>query len=286
MAIDLVRGGRALAEELLAPSARWAGEAPFEPHLHPGDIGWHLRHTDEELADGGGVFLRWSRAGRPVAAGLADGTVLRTAVDPAHDRDADLAEALESTASQFGYVDALAGGAVRRLLLTAGWSADPDPWVLLHKPLGPADADHRDDGTRTIDRDADVTARVEVQRSAFAPGSTFTPERWRTMAASPAYDRCFDQVSWAADGTPAAAATGWSAGPGRCAILEPVGTHADHVRKGFGRRVVLSVLAALARSGAEGVRVHTPADNTGAVAAYEACGFRRVEVTTALVRPG
>ena len=44
-------------------------------------------------------------------------------------------------------------------------------------------------------------------------------------------------------------------------------------------------MAALARAGASAVRVATPASNTAAVAAYESCGLRHVEWSTALVRP-
>ena len=285
MTIELVRGGRDVGTLLVEPLARWVEAVPFEPHLHPGDVGWHLRHPDEQLAEG--AFLLWSRDGRPVAAGLAEATMLRTAVDPSADRDGDLADAIRTVAADYEYVDALAGSAVRRLMLADGWRADPDPWVLLHKKLDGNDADLIDPDTRAVDGTADfVAARVEVQRSAFAPGSTFTTDRWERMASSPAYDRRFDLVTWAPDGTPAAAATGWFAGPGRCAILEPVGTHADHRRQGYGRRVTVAVMAALAAAGASGVRVHTPMDNGAAVSAYERSGLRRVEVTTALMPPG
>ncbi|NUS51001.1 MAG: hypothetical protein HOQ22_08185, partial [Nocardioidaceae bacterium] len=46
------------------------------------------------------------------------------------------------------------------------------------------------------------------------------------------------------------------------------------------------VLGALARAGAGGVRVHTPASNEAAVRAYESCGLRAVDWTVALVAPG
>ena len=65
-----------------------------------------------------------------------------------------------------------------------------------------------------------------------------------------------------------------------------MGTHRDHQRQGYGRRVNLAVMAALARAGAGGIRVHTPASNEAAVRAYESCGLRRVDVTTAVTRVG
>jgi hypothetical protein len=105
------------------------------------------------------------------------------------------------------------------------------------------------------------------------------------MTTGPTFDGRFEMVTWTPEGQAAAAATGWFAGPGRCAILEPVGTHADHRRRGYGTRANLGVMAALARAGASAIKVATPASNSGAVAAYRACGLRLVEVSTALVRP-
>lgn len=282
MTFTLNRGGRDLAKALVTPLDDWAGRSPLVAQLHSGDVGWHLRLPDTAVAD---AFWLWELDGVPVAAGLSEDTVLRTAVSPDHDRSAELAEAMAESVAGFGYVDAPTGSAVRRTLLERGWSADPDPWVLLHKDLGAADAGWTDALTRVLDGDAEVEARTEVQRSAFAPGSTFHPDLWDRMATGPGYDPRFEMVTWTADGEAAAAATGWFAGTGRCAILEPVGTHAEHRRKGYGRRVNLGVMAALARAGANGVRVQTPASNTAAVATYEACGMRQVEWTTALV-PG
>ena len=282
MTIDLLTGGRDLAEAVSDPLACWVGEAPLTPQLHPGDIGWHLRLADDALA---GAFLLWKDAGEPVAVGLAEDTVLRLAVAPGHDRRPEVAEAVAEVAAGFGYVDALSGTALRRLLLERGWSADPDPWVLLHKELTDQDAAWSDPDTRPLAGAADVEARTAVQRSAFSPGSTFHPDLWQRMTTGPTYDPRFELVTRTPDGEPAAAATGWFAGPGRCALLEPVGTHQDHQRRGYGRRVNLAVMAALAAAGASGIRVHTPASNRAAVAAYEACGLRQVEWTTAVIAP-
>jgi GNAT superfamily N-acetyltransferase len=282
MTITLRRGGRALAGDLVGPLDTWTGRAPLLDQLHSGDIGWHLRLDDSLVAD---AFVLWERDGRPVAVGLAEGEVLRTAVDPDLDRDEEVAEALAGFFTGFRYVDALGGSAVRRLLLGRGWTVDPDPWVLLHRELTDEDAGRVDPDTRPLAGEAEVDARVAVQRSAFAPGSTFRPDLWHRMTTGPTYDGRFEMVAWTPDGRPAAAATGWFAGPGRCAILEPVGTHADHRRQGYGTRANLGVMAALARAGASAVKVATPASNTAAVAAYESCGLRHVEWSTALVRP-
>ena len=282
MTITVSRGGRELAAELVAPLDAWTGAAAFTANLHSGDIGWHLRLPDERIAD---AFLVWEDDGDPVAVGLAEDVVLRTGMAPDRDRDRRLAEAMVTVMADFGFADALSGTTVRRLLLERGWSVDPDPWVLLHRDLRPEDASGPDADTRPLDGPADVEARVAVQRSAFAPGSTFTPELWERMTTGPTYDGRFEMVTRTPSGEPAAAATGWFAGPGHCAILEPVGTHQDHQRQGYGRRVNRSVMAALAAAGASGVRVHTPASNSAAVATYGACGLRQVDWTTAVMAP-
>lgn len=282
--IELLRGGRSVGEQLLAPLSRWSGRAPYRAQLHPGDVGWHLRFRDDELEADGGAFLLWSRDGEPVAAALAEAPLMRTVTAPHADGDVDLGRAMAASASAFTSVETLSATPLRRRLVDEGWTADLDSWVLLFKELTAADATLDDDPhTRRLTSGDDVAARVEVQRAAFT-SSTFSIERWDTMAGSPAYDARFDLVTWSPDGKPAAAATAWWAGPGAVAILEPVGTHADHVRKGYGHRVVVALMAALAAAGASGVRVHTPLGNTAAVAAYRSCGLRPVDVTTDLVR--
>jgi hypothetical protein len=44
-------------------------------------------------------------------------------------------------------------------------------------------------------------------------------------------------------------------------------------------------MTALARAGASGVRVHTPAANAAAVATYVSCGLREVARTSTLIAP-
>jgi len=282
MTITVRRGGRELAPDLIEPLHAWVQTAPLTANLHSGDLGWHLRGSDETLAD---AFLLWEDDGERVAVGLAEDTVLRTAVAPARDRDGALAEAMTEVMADFDYVDALSGTAARRRLLERGWSTDPAPWVLLYTDLSTRDRHLDDAGSRPLDGPDDVAARVAVQRSAFAPGSSFSAELWTQMTAGPTYDGRFEMVTWTPAGEPAAAATGWHAGPGRCAILEPVGTHQDYQRQGYGRRVNRAVMAALASAGASGVRVHTPASNAAAVATYESCGLRQVDWTTAVKAP-
>jgi GNAT superfamily N-acetyltransferase len=119
---------------------------------------------------------------------------------------------------------------------------------------------------------ANAADRVLVQRSAFAK-STFTVERWHAMRRSPAGGLAVEALVRTPAGEPAAAATGWFAGTGRCGLLEPVGTHPDHRGHGYGRDAVLGACAALARQGASAVAVVTRAANDAAVALYRSAGF-------------
>ncbi len=281
MSLTHERGGRDLAAACAPVLDAWTGALPFVAALHSGDVGWHLRNDDESLR---GAFRVWRADGEPVAFALVDDDVLRTALAPGRLACEAVAAEVARDLGGIEHVDAPAGSALRHHLLARGWAADPAPWVLLHKDLDGDDADRHDPDSRTLDGAADVEGRVAVQRSAFSPGSSFTVDLWRTMAAGPTYDPRFEMVTFTPDGRPAAAATGWFAGPGRCAIFEPVGTHRDHRRQGYGRRVNRAVMAALARAGASGIRVHTPAANVAAVATYRACGLRPVDLTSDLVR--
>jgi ribosomal protein S18 acetylase RimI-like enzyme len=215
--------------------------------------------------------------------------VLRPAFRPDRIHDLQVATALADFVEAgdtppVGLAEAPGGSAFRTILSSRGWTMDVDVWAVLYRPLSRADAVDDDPDSRPLTDDRDITDRVHVQRSAFAR-STFTVERWHQMAAGPTYDSSLDLLRRAGDGAPVAAATGWSAGPGKCGILEPVGTHPGFAGHGHGRAVSRAVIAALARAGASGVAVHTPLSNAAAVRAYQSCGLRQVERTTDLARP-
>jgi ribosomal protein S18 acetylase RimI-like enzyme len=171
----------------------------------------------------------------------------------------------------------------RAALVDRGWDADPDAWVALHRSLAGA-ATRLPPGVSPVAGERDVADRVAVQRAAFE-GSTFTAERWALMAAGAPYDGELDLLARDAAGRPVAAGTAWSAGRGRCGVLEPVGTHRDHQRRGHGRRLLDGLCAQLAVAGASSVAVATPASNDAAVRAYVSAGFRVLGNLTAVRRP-
>jgi GNAT superfamily N-acetyltransferase len=264
----------------------WLAPTTYGGNLQSGDIGWLLRLDDESID---GTLHIVADGGESVAVLMADGPVARPALRPDRLHDLSLALILlELTETLMpngeAFTEAPSGSTYRTVLSSAGWVIDPDPWVILYRPLTGADGEYVDEQATTLTSDEDIADRVAVQRSAFEK-STFTVARWHQMAAGPTYDPGLEWLRRTRDGEPAAGATGWSAGPGKCGMLEPVGTHPDHRREGHGVAVSRAAIAALARAGASGVTVHTPADNAAAVAAYRACGLRPVEYTYSMVRP-
>ncbi|GAB2957699.1 GNAT family N-acetyltransferase [Nonomuraea fastidiosa] len=255
--IPLVR--HHLAPEQAGPALRalseWTPEDVPAGGVHPGDIGWYLRFEDA-------VVYLWTVGGTPVAAGFLDGKALRVTTAPGADVEAIAADAEELLAPDERRTDGLPMPGFRREL--------EDPWVALTwtpRPVATPRAEFVDAGS--------AADRVLVQRSAF-PGSTFTVERWHAMKRSPAGDLAVEALVRTPEGAPAAAVTGWFAGEGRCALLEPVGTHADHRGHGYGREAVLATCAALVERGASAVAVVTPKSLTPAVALYRSAGFTLV----------
>ncbi|KAB8194715.1 GNAT family N-acetyltransferase [Nonomuraea phyllanthi] len=232
--------------------------------LHPGDVGWYLRFDDAT------VFL-WTDEGAPVAAGFLDGPVLRVTAAPGADLGALAADAGELLQRGNDRTDGLP---------VPGWTLDRDePWLALSWTPRPVSS-----RAEPVD-EADAADRVLVQRSAFA-ASTFTVERWHAMKRSPAGELAVEALVRTPAGEPAAAATGWFAGAGRCGLLEPVGAHPDHRGHGYGRDAVLGVCAALARRGASAVAVVTRSSNEAAVALYRSAGFTVVRENHDWVRAG
>lgn len=273
---------RAMAAPLLTALAAWDGLGGCGWQLHPGDIGWFMRFEDDQLRDS---LFWWDFDGEIAAAALYDGS-LRTAVDPRYALDVDLAEAMAELALRrdISAVDAQPGACALRPVL-AGFGYEPDldsQWLHLFRSLRPGvvvDAD-----VRTVTDEAVAEDRVAAHRAAFAP-STYTLDRWRLLAGGPAYRPELDLVVYA-DGAPAAVATAWSAGEGRCGLIEPVGTDPAFRGRGLGGAAVRAACSRLSAAGASGVAVWTPARNAAGAALYRGCGFVVVAVHSALRRRG
>jgi ribosomal protein S18 acetylase RimI-like enzyme len=166
-------------------------------------------------------------------------------------------------------VEARFTGPLQPRLAQAGWT-DGEHWTPLVRSLAAPVPGH---GLRIEVAGPDAMAdRTAVQRAAFE-GSRFSDDRWRTMAAGPAYREARCLVGYDADRRAVAAVTVWSAGRGRPGLLEPLGVHRDHRGRGHGRAITLAAAAALRELGSSSATVCTPSANTGAVAAYRSGGF-------------
>lgn len=249
-------------------------EAPMQ--LHPGDIGWNYRFGAAETA---AAVRIWSRDGRIVAVGMLDTpTLIRMTVAPDAFRDEDLARRLVEDFSlpERGVlpegavsVEAPRGLLLHDLLTKEGWGFD-EPWTPLFRDLAEAV------------EDPGVTIRAiglgqaqdfgEVVRSAFS-STRPTREYRHRMSAAPFYAdvRCLG--AYDSQDNCAAVVTVWSAGPGKPGLVEPMGVHADHRGRGFGRAITVAGAAALREMGSSSVRVCTPSSNVGGVATYKAAGF-------------
>jgi ribosomal protein S18 acetylase RimI-like enzyme len=247
--------------------------------LHPGDIGWNWRFGAEATA---ATVRAWSREGQLLAVGMIDSPhLLRLAIAPQGQDDAALAQQIHADVSdpERGVLapgdiclEVRCGDALRQTLSDHGWQ-DDEPWTPLERDLSEA---VEDCGLRieTVGPEH-ASVRVAVQLAAF-DRSTFTEERWHTMAAGPAYADARCLVGYDDQDTAVAAVTVWSAGPGRPGLLEPVGVHRDHRGHGYGMAISVAAAAALQELGSSTATVCTASANTAAVATYASAGFRRL----------
>ncbi|MEU6763756.1 GNAT family N-acetyltransferase [Streptomyces sp. NPDC046853] len=244
--------------------------------LHPGDLGWAWALGAERLA---AAVRTWNADGRIIAVGYLDGPdVLRLTTAPDLRQDANLARRLladlndpERGVLPPGKVglEIPDGALLREVLVEAGWHLD-EPWTPLRRDL----SEPVEDSGLRIEVAGPETAgvRTAVHRSAFN-SPAFTEEVWHVLAAGPVYADARCLIGYDGQGNAVAAATVWSAGPGRPGLLEPVGVHADHRGSGYGAAISVAAAAALRELGASSALVCTPSSNAAAVATYRAAGY-------------
>ncbi|MEV8525012.1 GNAT family N-acetyltransferase [Streptomyces sp. NPDC052000] len=281
MAIVLNEPGVDTLSEAVSVLREWQYEgSPMQ--LHPGDLGWFWRWGAQATA---AAVRTWSRNGRILAVGLLDGPrVLRLTIAPDAQQEEQLAQQLVKDVTEPGRgvlpegranIEAPTGALVQHLLFEDGWDTD-EPWTpLRHDLTEPV----RDPGVR-IETVGPEQAHVytAVHRAAF-DGSRFTDEHWHAMAAGLPYADARCLVAYDDRGNAAAAVTVWSAGPGRPGLLEPMGVHRDHRRRGYGQAITVAAAAALQELGSSSALVCTPSSNVGGVATYTSAGFQpRAEV--------
>lgn len=267
--------------DVIAALATWQDDG-LPVQLHPGDLGWYGRAG---TADTAAALRTWSRDGDLVAVGLLDGGgLVRWTVAPWARADDELADEVVVDlatpdrgvlAAGEAAVEAPPVTALHDRLLDVGWTPG-EAWTPLRRDLARAVESPGmrievvgSEGGVTATQVADYTA---VHRSAFA-SPRLTREAWRVMATGPAFPTARSLLAYDDAGTPVAEVTVWSAGPGRPGLLEPMGVHAEHRGRGYGRAICLAAAAALRDLGASSALVCTPSANTSAVATYRAAGY-------------
>lgn len=256
----------------------WQHEAsPMQ--LHPGDLGWYWRYGAEATA---AAVRTWSRDGQLLAVGFLDGPeVLRMTVAPQVRREEELAHQVvaDVSAPRRGIlpagkvsVEAPDGTRVQDLLSDVGWSAG-EPWTPLRRDLT-APVEETDMRIEVISSEQ-VSEFTSVHRSAW-DSARFTDEKWHAMAAGLPYADARCLLAHDDQGVAVAGVTVWSAGPGKPGLIEPLGVHAAHRRRGYARAICLAAAAELKQLGSSSALVCTQSALSSAVATYKAAGFQQL----------
>ncbi|HMO57810.1 MAG TPA: GNAT family N-acetyltransferase [Roseiflexaceae bacterium] len=119
---------------------------------------------------------------------------------------------------------------------------------------------------------AEVEARVEVHRAAFAP-SRMTVARHLAVMQAPTYTPDLDLVVEAPDGSLAACCIIWHDVANRFGVFEPVGCHPDHRRRGITRAMLFDGLRRLRDRGCTRAMVANHANDPASANLYQSAGF-------------
>jgi predicted N-acetyltransferase YhbS len=244
----------------------------------PGDV----QHTYGELAwwsanipHGETETRLWHEGDRLVGWGwLTGGNELEFQVRPTH--RALLDEIVAWAQPSEVWVRAEHEDALGRLR-TLGFDHDPQsPWMRLNERSlddVPAPTLPRGYVVRTV-HEEDFSSRAAAHRSAFSP-SRFRDDVYAFVRSVPPYRQDLDCVVEAPDGSIAAYTLAWLDDQNAIGELEPVGTHADHRRRGLGRAASLFALHRLRQEGARSALVACRGDAAYPIPRllYESVGF-------------
>ena len=143
-----------------------------------------------------------------------------------------------------------------------------------------------DDRIRPVGDD-DAEDRASITHAAFDSSEPFAAyaAAYAAFRASPAYPQGWDLLLRDEDGRAAACCIAWPDPISRAGTFEPVATHPDLHRRGFGRTLLLDGLRRFAAAGMTYAIVGVDVDNPGAEALYRSVGFRPDRVLRAYERP-
>jgi mycothiol synthase len=258
-------------------------------YLHPGDIPHHIyngnrRYDPAEIMtiweDEQGLAA-WLLVGpwhksfdAQVRPDLRGGDLEREVLHAAAARTAELMRRYDIDGDCI-YADAFRGDTARvQLLADLGWEkADGLPYVLNRTTIKATAVPPLPEGfaIRSAAGIEDAAALAEVHHASF--GSGWTPESYRRVMESPGYDPQRELVIQAPEGSFAAFTVTWYDYRNATGLFEPVGTHEDYRRRGFGRALLIYGMQQMAAAGMKFATVANFEQNEAARELYRACGF-------------
>jgi len=259
-------------------------------YLHPGDIPHHIYsgnrgYDPAEITtiweDGAGVAAwllvqpRRKSFDAQVRPDLRGGDLEREVLQVAADRTPELMRRYDIDGDCI-YADAFRSDAARVQLLTElGWEkAGTLPYVLNRTEINVTAVPDLPEGfsIRSAIGIEDAAALAEVHHASF--GSAWTPESYRRLMESPGYDPQRELVVRAPDGSFAAFTVTWYDPLNATGLFEPVGTHEDYRRRGFGQALLIYGMQQMAAAGMKYATVANFEENEAARGLYRACGFK------------
>ena len=162
-------------------------------------------------------------------------------------------------------VEAPNGTLVQELLLEAGWRARPAVGAVAPRPQPAGDEARAARRGRRPGVGVGLHRPYTGRRSAVRGSPT---RLWHTMATGMPYADARSLLGYDEQGNAVAEVTVWSAGPGKPGLFEPMGVHADHGGRGYGRAMCVAAAAVLQDMGSSSALVCTPSANLGGIATY------------------
>ena len=143
-----------------------------------------------------------------------------------------------------------------------------------------------DDRVRPVG-EGDVEDRASITYAAFESTDPFEEYAadYAAFRASPAYPRGWDLMLRDEHGRAAACCLAWPDPVSQAGTFEPVATHPDLHRRGFGRALLLDGLRRFADAGMTYAIIGVEVDNPGAEALYRSVGFRPDRLLRGYERP-
>jgi ribosomal protein S18 acetylase RimI-like enzyme len=216
---------------------------------------------------------------------LRSGDLEREVLTYADERTVELMRKYEIEGDSL-YADAFQGDTARSEMLAAlGWEAETGlPFVLNRVEINEIVVPALPEGFsfRSARGVEDAAALAEVHSASF--GSTWTAESYQKVMESPGYAPERELVVEAPDGSFAAFTVIWYDPLNRNGSFEPVGTHKDHRRRGFGRALMLYGMQQMAAAGMQFATVAHFGDNEAAHNLYQSCGFKPWHLIDAYIK--